>query len=156
MAEVHLIKLPGGGLKPANQADADRLEKMKNGALVSAEIKQPRNPAFLRKYFAMLNFAFEYFNPEINSVKGMTPEKNFERFRKDVQIWAGYRHLVVNLKGEARWESDSISFGEMEEIEFTKLYSSVFNVCWKMVLAKVNGMTEEIAERTILQILSFD
>jgi hypothetical protein len=156
MAEVHLIKLPGGSLKPANQADADRLEKVKNGALVSAEIKQPRNPAFLRKYFAMLNFAFEYFNPEINSVKGMTPEKNFERFRKDVQIMAGYRSLVVNLKGEARWESDSISFGEMEEIEFSKLYSSVFNVCWKMVLAKVNGMTEEIAERTILQILSFD
>jgi hypothetical protein len=124
--------------------------------MLQGEYKQPRNAKFHRKFFAMLGFAYEYWEPEINSINGMTPEKNFDRFRKDALIIAGFRRLVVNIKGEARYEAESISFADMDELRFNDVYKSVFNVCWKMVLSKVQGMTEAIAENTIMQMMSFD
>lgn len=158
MSEIHFIKMPGGVLRPANQSDQDAVNKVRNGTLVVAEVKQPRNAAFHRKYFALLNLGFDYWEPEPIQIEGIeiVPEKNFDRFRKDVQILAGYRTLVVNLKNEVRYESQSISFGKMDEIEFNKLYESVYNLLWRMVLSKVKGMTPEVVESTMNQLLSFD
>lgn len=154
--EVQLVKQPGGILRPANQVDADAMAKIANGRLIHVELKQPRNPMFHRKFFAMLNFAFEYWTPETESVNGMTPEKNFERFRKDVMILAGYRTLVVNVRNEVRYEAESISFGKMDDTRFSEVYRSVFNVLWGLVLGKVPDMTPEVAENTINQMLSYD
>lgn len=156
MAEISLIKHPGGIFHPANESDLETLAKIKNGAYVTADIKQPRNPQFHRRFFALLNFAFEYWEPEMTVTgNGLMPEKNFDRFRKDVLITAGFRTVVVNLKGEYRWEADSISFGKMDETKFNDVYRSVFSVLWKLVLSKVEGMTEEEAERCVNQLSSF-
>jgi hypothetical protein len=158
VAEAQFIKQPGGVLRPANQADADALVKVKNGNLVHVDFVQPRNAKFHRKFFAMLGFAYEYWAPAPVLLEGMTaePEKNFDRFRKDVLILAGYRHAVVNIKNEVRYEADSISFANMDDMEFQDVYQAVFNVCWRMVLKNVQGMTQAIADNHILQMLSFD
>jgi hypothetical protein len=156
MAEIHLVKMPGGTLKPANQVDADVLQKMKSGALVFADIKQPRNPLFHRKFFALLNFGFEYYNPPEVEYKGIKSVKSFEVFRKEVVIRAGYFTVTTDLKGNTRLEAESISFSNIDETRFAKIYSDVFNVIWVMVLSSVKDMTKEIVENTINQILSFD
>ena len=155
MTEFALIKLPGGTFRPANESDAERINKIANNRYVTAEVKQVRNPLFHRRFFALLNFGFDYFEPEVQEVNGMMPVKNFERFRKDVLIMAGHHELVVNIKGEVRYDAKSISFSSMGEIEFGEIYKSVFEVLWNMVLSKVRGMTEEIAENTINQMLDF-
>src|SRR3990167_438692 len=154
--DLHLIKTAGCGLRPANQNDSDILARLKTGALIHAEIKQPRNPLFHRKFFALLNFAFEYWAPQCDEIKGMVPQKNFDRFRKDILITAGFRSLVVNIKGEARWEAESISFAKMDDTRFAEVYRLAFNACWTLVLSGVQGMTERVVEETINQILSFD
>lgn len=156
MTSLQLIKMPGGMLRPANQTDADVLEKVKNGGLLHAEVTQPRNPSFHRKLFALLNFGFEYWTPEAESVNGVAPEKNFERFRKDVLILAGFRTMVVNVKNEVRYEAESISFAKMDETRFAEVYQSVFNVIWRIVLSRIDGLTVEVVENTINQMLSFD
>lgn len=158
MAEIQMIKVAGGMLRPANQADVDALEKVRNGNLVHVDFKQPRNAKFHRKFFALLNFTFEYWTPEPVVLDGVTidPEKNFERFRKDVLILAGYRHAVVNIKNEVRYEADSISFASMDDTTFHDVYRATFGVCWRMVLRHVRGMTEQLAEQTICQMLSYD
>lgn len=158
MAEAQFIKQLGGLLRPANQADVETLAKVANGNLVQVDFKQPRNPQFHRKFFAMLNFAYEYWNPEPMQLEGfdITPEKNFDRFRKDVLILAGFRHAVVNIKNEVRFEADSISFASMDDMQFQDVYQAVFNVCWRMVLKNVQGMTQAIADNHILQMLSYD
>jgi len=43
----------------------------------------------------------------------------------------------------------------MEELEFNELYKTVFEVIWRLVVSKVHGMTEEIAQNTIDQMLGF-
>lgn len=156
--EIQVIKMAGGMLRPANQVDADALAKIANGRLVFADMKQPRNPLFHRKFFALLNLAFEYWQPDqgIDTKTGLSPEKNFDRFRKDVLILAGFRKLVVNVKGETRYEAESISFASMDDTEFHSVYRSVFSVCWRLVLSKVQGMTESEVDRIINHLLSFD
>lgn len=153
--QLALIKLPGGIFRPANQSDADISEKIANNRYVTADIKQVRNPAFHAKFFALLDFGYGYFEPEPQKIGELEAVKQFDRFRKDVTILAGHREAVINIKGEVRYEAKSISFGSMDEIEFNQLYKSVFEVIWRMVVSKVHGMTEEIAQNTIDQMLGF-
>jgi hypothetical protein len=156
--EVQLIKMPGGMLRPANQPDSEALKKVAAGRLLNAKIIQPRNPRFHRKFFAMLGFFFELWElPEDLEYNGIKPEKNFEQFRNDILVAAGFRELVANIRGEVRYRARSISFGAMDEAEFNEVYKLVFNVCWKYVMENsVARMTPEQAENTINQMLSFD
>ncbi len=128
----HFKKLPGR-LVPADEQTANHLFNIKNKSILAVDFTQPRNYKFLQKYMTLINHGFETWEPPENSYKGMDVEKNPERFRKDVQILAGYGYPVVNIKGETRMESRSISFGKMSEDDFTKLYSSVINVLLKRV-----------------------
>lgn len=159
MSVVQLIKMPGGSLRAAGESDAELLKRIKSGALVHADIKQPRNPMFHRRFFALLNLSFEYWQPgQVTMPDGslIEAEKSFERFRKDALILAGFRKLVVNIKNEARYEAQSISFAAMDETEFQQVYRSVFGVCWRLVLIHVPNMTEEAAHNAINSILELD
>lgn len=157
MTDIQMVKLPGGMFRPANTCDAESVETIQNGSVVNVKITQPRNPAFHRKFFAMLNFAYEYWDPSCPEIAGgIKPEKSFDRFRKDILIMAGFRTVVVNIKGEARYEAESISFGKMDETRFNEVYRQVFDVVWRLVLSTVRGMTEAEAESAINQMLSYD
>lgn len=156
--EIQLIKMPGGSLRPANQQDADQLLKVPNGSLLSGKFVHPRNPKFHRRFFAMLGFFFELWEiPDDLEYKGIKPEKNFDQFRKDILIAAGFRELVVNIKGEVRFVAQSISFASMGDDEFTEVYRLVFSVCWRYVMnTTITKITPEQAENTINQMLEFD
>lgn len=158
MSEIQLIKQPGCKLVPANDVDYEIINKIRNGQLCLAKIVQPRNPKFHRRFFALLNFGYEYWNPEPIEIDGQVieAEKNFERFRKDILIVSGFRTMVVNIKNEVRYEAESISFANMDETRFNEVYQLVFNTIWRLVLSKVSGMTEEIVENTMNQLLAFD
>ena len=153
--QLALIKMPGGMFRPANESDAEIVEKIANNRYVTADIKQVRNPAFHAKFFALLNFGYQYFEPEPQMIRGIEAVKNRDKFREDVLIMAGHREAVVNIKNEVRFVAKSISFGSMEELEFNELYKTVFEVIWRLVVSKVHGMTEEIAQNTIDQMLGF-
>lgn len=146
----------GMALVPANDDTADRLKKIKEGKLAMCDVVTPRNQRFLGKFFSLLTFAFQYWEPAHEEIDGMVAQKEYERFRKDVIILAGYRHVVVNIKGEVRYEADSIAFGSMDEETFEKLYKSAFNVLWEMVLSKVPNMTKQEADSAINEMLSYD
>jgi len=87
--QLALIKMPGGMFRPANESDAEIVEKIANNRYVTADIKQVRNPAFHAKFFALLNFGYQYFEPEPQMIREMEAVKNFDRFREDVTILAG-------------------------------------------------------------------
>lgn len=156
MAEFQLIKQPGGLLRAANESDAERLNKIKNGRLITADIVQVRNPAFHRKFFALLNFAYEYWEPPVLEYKGLKSEKSFERFRKEVTVLAGHYTVTTDLRGNVKLEPKSISFASMDDTEFEQLYRDVFEILWKFVLSRVEGMTRDAAEHAMLELLRFD
>lgn len=157
MSEMQLVK-HNGTLRPAFQQDRERFDKIKLGTLLLADVKQPRNPQFHRKFFSLLNLAYEYWLPPQVTYKGKTIEapRDFERFRKDVLIMAGFRRPVVNIKGDLRWEAESISFARMDQEEFESCYQAVFNVLWELVLSHVKGMERDQVDAIVDQMLAYD
>ena len=150
--KMNLIKTISG-LLPADPDSEKSYQKIKTGGMVITETKEVRNPAFLRKYFALLNVGFDNWNPgRITSEHGK-PEKNFDRFRKDVTILAGFYHIVIRLDGSVRVEADSISFANMEEEEFEELFNKTINVLLKHVYD--SNMTEEALNNVVNAYLSF-
>ncbi|QHM71304.1 DUF1367 family protein [Mixta intestinalis] len=64
MAHLQLIKHTSGILIPATPETSDILQsKIRVGAVLSGEFRQVRNPAFHRRFFALLNLAFDYWEP---------------------------------------------------------------------------------------------
>ncbi|WP_196615809.1 DUF1367 family protein [Citrobacter braakii] len=62
--ELQLIKHSSGILIPATPETSDILQsKIKLGSVLVAEFRQVRNPAFHRRFFALLNLGFEYWEP---------------------------------------------------------------------------------------------
>src|SRR5882757_31706 len=90
------------GLLPGDEATREWFSKVKLGAIVHADMRQMRNGAFFRKYWALLNLGYDYWSDSVQTLeyKGEPVLPEFERFRKDVIIVAGFYHSVVNLKGE--------------------------------------------------------
>ena len=63
MAELAFVKT-SAGLVPHTEHDKEIFDKWKLGGVISGEFKQVRNPRFHRKFFALLNLAFDYWEPE--------------------------------------------------------------------------------------------
>ncbi|EDQ9399415.1 DUF1367 family protein [Salmonella enterica] len=62
--QLQLIKHVSGILLPATSQTTELLSsKVRCGSVLEAEFRQVRNPAFHRKFFALLNLGFEYWAP---------------------------------------------------------------------------------------------
>ena len=134
MKDIVLTKAPGGALIPADPQAADFISKLKLGQGVTASVKRHRNPKHHKKYFALLNLAFDHWEPAANTYKGQIVGKNFEQFRNDIVVLAGFYEMAVNLKGETRLTAKSISFANMDQAEFDALYNATVNVILKHIL----------------------
>lgn len=157
--EASFIKLPGGHLVPASDADKKIVDKIKAGQVLRFKFSRMRNYQFHKKWFALINLAFDYWeppeipeDPEKQWMKKVTPEKNFDRFRKDITIRAGYYDAFFRIDGTVRIEAKSISFADMSEDEFEKLYSATVDV----VLGQIyKDYSEEMLESLVDQVLAF-
>ena len=130
-----------GSLHPINDTEAEKLRKFKTGDGVRCKVTRVRNYQFLKKWFALVNLAYDYWTPDENNQVG---EKNFERFRKDIIILAGFYEQHVRVDGSTRIEPKSISFGSMSEDEFSDLYTKTIDALIRHVLPQFTG--EELEE----------
>ena len=93
------------------------MSKLRPGVTYSVEIKQPRNIKFHRKFFSLINMAYD--NQEAFN--------NIEELRAWVLMKAGYYKRVATPTGEM-YQPESISFSSMDEIKFNEVYSRVLDV----------------------------
>ena len=122
------------GWEPADEQAKKIFKRYKFGELAELENTIKRNLKFTAKYFVMLWLTFD--NQDITD--------NKELFRKLVQIQAGYYYWVTLIDGTKQKESVSIKFEEMDDLEFEKLYSDVFNVCLKILGLKSEELELEL------------
>ena len=156
MSGAYFLKA-NNSLIPASDSDAEILGKIKAGEAVRIKFTRARNYQFHKKFMALMNLAFDYW-PEPNDedtpvyLRNTHPQKNFDRFRKDITILAGYYESTFRLNGDVRIEAKSISFASMDEDEFEKLYSD----CIDVVLKKVCTHYSEDALRSVVdQVMGF-
>ena len=94
-------------------ADLDEKKKLKIDEVYKVKISRPRNIRFHRKFFALIKLVYdnqERFN-------------NLEYLRKELTIAAGFYDTYIDLTGVEVQVAKSISFGSMDEDEFSELYS---------------------------------
>ena len=122
------------------------------GQDVLADIKRPRNAKFHRKFFALINHAYECWEPVIGPNDHGPVEKSRDRFRADLIILAGFYEQVIRLDGSIRIEPKSISFASMDEDQFAELYNKVIDVILQKILTEY---TREDLNRVVEETLRF-
>lgn len=133
--QIDLVKHPGGVFSPVNDSDLERLHRFKNGETYTADIKLTRNPKFHRKVMAFFGFCFSHWCADRAGLGSADETTQFNRFRKDLTILAGFYDTVTNIRGEVRAEAKSLSYAQMEQEEFERCYSSLINAAIKHVFA---------------------
>jgi len=133
--QIDLVKHPGGVFSPANETDLERLQRFKNGETYTAEIKLTRNPSFHRKVMAFFGFCFEHWCANRAGLVHMDESSQFDRFRKDLTILAGFYVQTVRLNGDIRTEAESLAFANMDQEKFERVYSALINAAIKHVFA---------------------
>jgi hypothetical protein len=122
--KAHFEKVAGHIIKPADQQTAEWIEGLNPGQGIYCELKKERDIGFHRKFFKMLNIAYE------NSDTDMS----FESFRKSLIISAGYfEPEILFIEGEQVMikKPKSISFANMDQSEFEEVYNACLDALIK-------------------------
>jgi len=125
-----LLKNIATGLIPLYDSDIDEKRKLTIGTVYEADIKNPRNYEFHKKFFALINLG--HHNTKL--------ELPFNVYRKLMIMRAGYFTVYDTGKG-ILYEADSISFGSKTEDEFQEVYSRVLDQIIKDI-----GLTSDEVE----------
>lgn len=100
MAQLHLIKQSQGLLIPATQETSDFLQsKCKLGAVLEADFKLVRNPAFHRRYFALLNLGFEYWEPTGGAISS-NERRLITGYAKYLAAYGGSESALLDAAGQ--------------------------------------------------------
>lgn len=130
---------------PTEERDLPALQKFRNGELYEVEVKLTRNPAFHRKVFAFFNFCFEHWAADKTEWKYFDERKQFDTFRKNLTVLAGYKDVTYTIDGRMRVEAQSLSYGNMDQDEFEQCYSALINAALKHVFG--NTTDENVINR---------
>jgi hypothetical protein len=151
MADILLTK-SRGALFPATEEAAEWMQSIPNGDTVRGQMTRPRNIAFHRKFFALLNVSYNNWpRPEIETPYGPATCSR-DKFRNDVIVLAGHGEPECNVKGEWRMKAKSIAFASMDEDEFGRLYNDTLNVILEKFLPNWTG---DEMENAVSQVLAF-
>lgn len=130
--KIKLCRSPFG-LSGAYDEDREAIKRLKHDEIYEVDIKEQRNAAFHRKYFALFRIAWEYQNEDTQSFFGC-----MDTWRKAVEVTAGNFELEYSLdRNEWVQRSKSIAFDKMKEEEFQDLYERVKHVLFTIFLPDI-------------------
>jgi hypothetical protein len=118
---LELIKSPDGKLIPIGDETVSRVSKMKSGDTVFVEYKPRRNYQFHKKAFSLLKLVFD--NQSIYS--------NMEDLRTEFKLKAGWYQEHITTKGKVIYLPKSMSFADMDAVEFEEIYSKFIDIALK-------------------------
>lgn len=135
--KILVVKTLTNSLKPAYDKDMQVFNKMPRGEIFEIEYTKKRNIKFHKKYFALINMAFQ----------NQDEYELMDDMREQITISAGFKREVVNMvTGEIQVRAKSINFSAMDELEFSELYERT-----KDVICKWLGVSNEQIDEEILQ-----
>ena len=94
--ELQLIKHHSGILIPATPETCDILQsKTRLGDVLVAEFRRVRNPAFPRRFFALLNLGFEYWEPTGGAISS-NERKRITGYAKFLASYGGNEGALID------------------------------------------------------------
>ena len=163
MPTIEVVKIGTGELRGYGQENDTAyqrfkkwLAKLEPGEFFTFTYRQQRNVKFHRKFFALMNHAFDHWEPEHGrkrlTYRGKPIAKSLNAFREMVTILAGYYEASYDLQGRVKLRAKSIAFDKMPEEEFAQLYEAVLKVLLEQVLQ--NYKRDDI-ERVVAELEKF-
>jgi len=120
-----------GAFRPVDEAGSEALRRIPNGAIVSVELKRPRNIRFHRMYFALVTLVWE----QLDEQRYPTAEE----LHSAIKIAAGLRTRIELPDGTVGFIPGSIAFHKMTAAEFDAFYDRVCNLVAKHFLPGVTN-----------------
>lgn len=158
MSELLLIRTQLG-FSPADDEAQEAIRRFPLGSIGRMEVKLMRNGAFFKKWWALVKVGYDYWTEtcEPMTYRGQPVLPEFDRFRHDITIMAGFFRPVWNAKGEMRVEAESLAWSSMDEVRFEQLYSATIAALLKLVFngKRAPRWTEEELRMTVEQIEAF-
>ena len=140
------VKNTSSGLIPMNDQDYENKRKLKIGEVYQVSVKLARNYRFHKKYFALINLAWEYLNEKQTEMF-----KTMDVFRKTIEVASGYCERIYSIRKKEWFDiPKSIAFDKMSEDEFSELYSNVLDMLLKVVFF---DMDEKQVENELLNFM---
>lgn len=141
------------GLAPVDYEAHSLMQRTKLGDVISVKASAVRNGKFFRKWWTLAKIIYDDWIETLaeREYKGQPVKPSFERFRKDLIIWAGYYYPVFAANGEVRLAADSISWAKMKEPEFEILYSKTIDAG----LNVLRGYKREDLEMRVNRLLEY-
>jgi hypothetical protein len=135
--EIFMVKSLGGKFTPAHDSDLELAKQLKMGDVYKFTFTKPRNYEFHKKFFALINLVFD----------NQDHYTNINDLRHDLTVEAGYKVEKVNrFTGEVRYTAQSISFAQMDEIEFSSLYQKMLDTVIRVYEWEGTDLEAEVAE----------
>lgn len=124
------------------------------GEVFRVEVKKIRNGKFFRKWWALVNLAYEAWSDGLPAVDidGTRVLPNFDEFRKDVTIKAGFYESVFTLNGDLKLSAKSISWAAMNEEKFQELYQATITAILRFVLPN-SRLTAELLNQWVEKVI---
>ncbi|MCS6037861.1 DUF1367 family protein [Klebsiella pneumoniae subsp. pneumoniae] len=98
--ELQLIKHHSGILIPATPETSDILQsKTRLGDVLVAEFRRVRNPAFHRRFFALLNLGFEYWEPTGGAISS-NERRLVTGYAKYLAAYGGSESALLDAAGQ--------------------------------------------------------
>lgn len=156
MVKAMFERVRGNLLRPVDPAAERLVESLKMGQGVVLEAKRSANVRFHRKLFALMNLAFELWEPPAREVRGQAVSKNFETFRKDLVVLAGFYDAHYSPDGSVRFEPHSLSFKACEEDKRQQVYKGILGVVWERILRHAHFGSPDEVDAVVNQLLAFE
>jgi len=112
-------------------SDIEKVSYIKSGQQVWCQLTKSRNLKHHKKFFAIVNCAFE----------SQSKFENVDNFLSALKFEIGHYEIGRNFKGDKIPLLKSISFAKMDQLEFEKFYCSALQI-----LSKFIGCTVEELE----------
>ena len=149
-------KTLSGALAPADSETAAYVARQKFGQGLRAEVKKARSLPFHRKAFALFEFAFDLWDSPRLEYKGTEVAKNFDSFREDITILAGFYEVSTGFDGSVKLKAKSLAFHNMGEEEFERVYKAVLGVVWDRILRSKGYESPEKVDAIVQELLRFE
>ena len=134
--KLSIVKTLSGTFKVAYDSDFEKAKSIPVNVPFEIEYKKKRNILFHRKFFALIELVYQ--NQEVYN--------NKEHLRKDLTISAGFYEIRHNFEGVEIYEPKSISFGNMDEVEFSELYNRFVDVVVQWLGIDKQSIIDEIEQ----------
>jgi hypothetical protein len=146
MADCYVLKQAGGVMTPADDETADYLTSIKTDSHLKVKITKVRNYRFHKKVFNFFNFCFAHWNADFHH-EFKDERAQFNAFRKQLTILAGYHNEIVNLRTKSvGYEAQSLSYESMDEDTFRQCYTALINAAMKHIF---KGSDNEIYNKLV-------